>query len=102
VYGNCDFKDYKRISLTKIASVIIENGCTSFRELKNLLGADIPAYWGLTEKWRNHWKLVKLFDQEIMAFYNKRYQAYEYQELKESESTNVIDLMVRHNKKCEA
>jgi hypothetical protein len=102
VCGDCDFKDYKRISLTKVANVIIETGISSFKELKNLLGADLPAHWGLTEKWRNYWKMVKLFDQEIMAFYNKRYQAYEYQELKEDESTNVIDLMVHHNKKCEA
>ena len=73
-----DFKDYKTISLTKVANVIIETGVRSEEELKNLLGSNIPAMWGLTEKWRNHYRLIKLFDQEIMAFYNKRYQAYEY------------------------
>jgi hypothetical protein len=58
----------------------------------------MPAFWGMTEKWRNHWKLIKLFDQAVMAFYEKRYQAYEYHELKDGEAGNVIDLMVHHNK----
>jgi cytochrome P450 len=56
----------------------------------------------MTEKWRNHWKLIKLFDEAVMAFYEKRYQAYEYHELKDGEVVNVIDLMVHHNKKCKA
>jgi len=45
---------------------------------------------------------MKNVNGEIMDFYNKRYQAYQYHELKEDESMNIIDLLVHHNKKCEA
>ena len=51
----------------------------------------------LTQKIKTHYAVRDLVGKKIMEFYNKKYNSHHQNS---TESSNIMDLMISHNKKC--
>jgi len=66
-------------------------------EAMNKLMFGLPYYFGIKKAYRDHKILEKFVHEKILEIYKRRYNAAKNTETKH---TNIIDIMIDHNKEC--
>jgi cytochrome P450 len=100
--------DFGQLNLQGLATVPLPQLLVSFivtcfsadSDMPDILCSKLLSKYGLTTKWAKHHLVKKILGRKIMSLYTKRYAEHVFEDGKQDDSKNVIDLVVHHNKKC--
>ena len=99
-FGHLNLQGLATVPLAELLISFIVTSFQADKDIPDIICSKLLSRFGLTTRWAKHHLVRQILDRKIMSIYNKRYAEHVFDDNKQDDSGNVIDLMVQHNKKC--